>query len=461
MVATPRRLHSVSINNFKGAREIAFLVKAGITQLVGPNGAGKSSALDGIEAALAGARHVPLQPLTEGELRGSVKLDLGDIEVERRFTEKNAERGGSLVVRAKDGSKWGQSELDVLFGDFSFDPLAVSRMKQPELVTLLHNIAGEEFKDELARIDQELVQKRAERTAASQELKSFGTQPDPGTEPELIAIDAVMAELELAQKHNEEQARRASAIQRTGDALSFANGNTGRLETRVAELRQALAKAEAELDASRAAVVAAEGQYRCLPQPEAPQDTKALQAKVAEAGDRNRARDQWQKAHQRWDRWVEASRKVNGLDTLVKKLTDDRIKHARTARLPIPGLSLTTDGVAFNGLPIEQMSSSERLRVCVRIAMALHPNLRVMLIREGSLLDQEAFAEIAELAEDSGYDVLMECVGRPHEGGLMLEIRAGRSGELKQFVPPVAEDGRIAGGFFEPIDAPPNSLTED
>lgn len=150
----PRRIHHIEVTNWKRARRVAFAPAVGVTQIVGPNESGKTSTLDAVIGTLAGARKrlnpadrvgMDRAPLTIGELRGGCVLDLGDIEVERVLTEANAAKGGVLHVRPKAGGKMGQRELDALFGDFSFDPLAIARMKPGELIGVLQRLSGTDW----------------------------------------------------------------------------------------------------------------------------------------------------------------------------------------------------------------------------------------------------------------------------------------------------------------------------
>jgi hypothetical protein len=57
--------------------------------------------------------------------------------------------------------------------------------------------------------------------------------------------------------------------------------------------------------------------------------------------------------------------------------------------MPIDGLSLESGRVMFNGIPLDQGSSAEQLRVSTAIAMSSNPELRVIRIKDGSLLDPD------------------------------------------------------------------------
>ena len=91
------------------------------------------------------------------------------------------------------------------------------------------------------------------------------------------------------------------------------------------------------------------------------------------------------------------------------------------ADFPIPGLAFDADGVTFNGIPFAQCSSAERLRVSVAMGIALNPKLKVLLIRDGSLLDDNNLAMIAEAAKEADAQVWIERVSKGEECSVIIE----------------------------------------
>ena len=75
-------------------------------------------------------------------------------------------------------------------------------------------------------------------------------------------------------------------------------------------------------------------------------------------------------------------------------------------------------------VPFSEKSSGEQLRISTRIGMELNPELRVLFIEDGSLLDEESYATIRELADRHGYQILVENVGES-PGDDQIVMRAG------------------------------------
>jgi hypothetical protein len=100
----------------------------------------------------------------------------------------------------------------------------------------------------------------------------------------------------------------------------------------------------------------------------------------------------------------------------------EKRKKITEAAYPIPGLMFdTAGGVVLNGIPFEQCSSAEQLRVSVAIGLALNPKLKVLLIRDGSLLDDDSLREIQAIAEKADAQIWMERVGVDGQTSVVIE----------------------------------------
>ena len=85
------------------------------------------------------------------------------------------------------------------------------------------------------------------------------------------------------------------------------------------------------------------------------------------------------------------------------------------------GLGFDEDGVTYQGVPFSQASAAEQIRVSLAMAMALNPKLRVIRILDGSLLDADNLALIAEMATVSDYQVWIERVGDGDGIGVVID----------------------------------------
>lgn len=96
------------------------------------------------------------------------------------------------------------------------------------------------------------------------------------------------------------------------------------------------------------------------------------------------------------------------------------------ASFPVVGLGFDEDGVTFEGVPLDQASQAQRVRVSVAMGIAMNPELRVLLVRDASLLDDESMGMIAQMAEDADAQLWLERVGDGDAGAIIIEDGAVR-----------------------------------
>jgi len=96
----------------------------------------------------------------------------------------------------------------------------------------------------------------------------------------------------------------------------------------------------------------------------------------------------------------------------IDKLKDEKKTIFSTNPLPVKNLSFDEDMVYYKGLPFDENShpSSTIIGVGVKIAMAMNPNLKVIVIKDGSLLDEKIANGILKMIEKEGYQLLIEMV---------------------------------------------------
>ena len=121
-----------------------------------------------------------------------------------------------------------------------------------------------------------------------------------------------------------------------------------------------------------------------------------------------------------------------------------KAKAIAAAKLPVPGLGLGDGMVTMNGLPFNQASDAEQLRISIAIAMALNPKLRVIRVRDGSLLDEDSLKLLGEMAKDKDYQVWIERVDGSGKVGFVLEDGLVKGAPLPAKAPAPASKSKPA-----------------
>jgi len=110
----------------------------------------------------------------------------------------------------------------------------------------------------------------------------------------------------------------------------------------------------------------------------------------------------------------ELTRQIDAIDNAKAQAMAD-------AKWPVAGLGFSDTGVTYQGLPLEQASSAEQLRVSVAIGLAFNPKLKIILIRDGSLLDADSLALVANMAAEADGQVWLEVVGNREDCAVVIE----------------------------------------
>lgn len=369
----------------------------GTVQIVGGrNAQGKSSVLDAIWLAIGGgkATKATAKPIRDGEDSAYVTLNLGDLIITRTWTEA----GTTLKVTSADGAAYSspQKMLDALVGKLTFDPLEFTRLSAKDQRDALLGLV--DLPVDLDALDRERAELFAERTAVGQQGKRIG---DVTVDPTLPAEETSMTDALAALREAERKADDARQVHANAEAA----------EATVAQLREALAKAEAYAAECNSAV---KGLGK-IPDPaplatrletleEENQRIRANNAEKARAAEKAQLRERYE-----------------GFTQAISALDQAKRDALAAAQFPVDGLGFDDTGVTYQGVPFSQASSAEQIRVSLAMAMAANPKLRVIRILDGSLLDADAMAAIRDQVAEHDFQLWIERVGDADEGAVIIE----------------------------------------
>lgn len=421
----------IQTTGFKRITAVDITPEGSLVEIRGNNAEGKSSLLDSIKAALGGADAAPIKPVKTGEDYAAIRVTLGDGEPDLIVTKYFDEVGEKLRVETADGAEFkaGQSKVDDLLGRMTFDPLAFARLKPAEQAVELRRIVPLSVDlDQLAAADKADV---ASRRDINRDGKAKVAQRDAvnvsGIIPERPDRDAIVARLTGAADVNtaieRERNRRAQLTSNAASQRATAISQREKAEN----LRQEAKRIDEGADEFDANAAKGEAALAALPALDEAVDTAALSVELAKA-DQDLALLARVDDRARLDAEVTRLRAESEAFTAkIEERAKLREKALAEAAMPVPGLGFAAFGdsedlvVSFEGEPFSQASGAQQLRVSMALAMAANPKLRVMLIKDGSLLDANGLALVRELATDGNYQVWLEGVGEGDGTGIIME----------------------------------------
>jgi DNA repair ATPase RecN len=383
------RITRLEAENFKRLKAVDITPDENTVVIAGRNAQGKSSVLDAIMAALAGKRGAKelVKPIRDGETKARVVVELDDLVVERKWTAS----GSTVQVSPKGGAarlNSPQAVLDRLIGSLSFDPLAFAEADPKQQVETLIDLIGREEFDALERERREAYDNR---TDMNREVKSLRAR--------LNALPAT-----------------PTGVPPSRVDLGEAMRHLADVEQRI-RLRQRWEELQAEIVEMQAEQAALAEAAQSLPDG----DPEEIRKQIARADEINKAIDLQEQREDLEGALARAEEASAKHTALIESVDEQRAALIAAADLPVDGLAFDDDGVTYHGVPFVQASAAERLKVSVGMAMALNPELRVICIRDASLLDDDSKRALVALAEEHDYQIWYEVVGSGGEIGVVIE----------------------------------------
>lgn len=406
------------VENYKGVRGTVEVSTDGGSVIVsGRNAAGKSSFIDGI-VELFDARGVRLTPHPIHHGAEDARAEFIDTELDVKIVrewkfDKDNKPTSKLAVYALDGARHAKPAEVIanLTGGLIFDPSKFLQLDpKPQRDMLLRKVELPFDLDVLEGHERTAEDERLKRGQAARAAEGAVTnadRPAPGTPSAPVSTSDLVAELEKAREHNATIARAAE----NRDAFDVQMAN---IDDRIAALYEQITKLKDErheLDIQRDEANEIAIRNTLI-------DTTELEAKIRNVDEINRNvqlgeifRKLEAEAAEKRAEWEEA-------EAAVKEIQQRKADGLRDAVFPSPHLSVSDDGVLYDGVPFAQANSASRNKAAFAIATAGSPDLRLIIVKDGDLLDEESLAEIDAMSAERGYTVLVER-GRPDVGGLV------------------------------------------
>lgn len=406
----------------------------------GANAQGKSSVLDALMAALGGAGTIRTQthPIHEGEDRASVEVVLVAPDGQQLKVTRTWQSGkpSTLVVEDPEGRiRSPQALLDKLVGALSFDPVAFAQKSaRDQLSDLLHVVDLPFEPEELERQRQRLFDRRTDENRDLKALRArleAAPPPVPNLPEEEISSAEVLGQLDVLVAQKAENDEQRAELERQRSRFATVQGLARTADERVAQLERQLADARATAATAQEAVAAEGDRLEELQQAvlelEDP-DQGPLREQLTTLEETNRQIRENQ-ARAKLRREVDqAVARVAEIEARMADIDAQKAAGVAAAKMPVEGLSFDAEGITYNGVPFAQASSAEQLRVSTAMAMALNPDLRVIRITDGSLLDSHSMAMLQELASENDYQVWVEVVDETDDApGVVIEDGRVRS----------------------------------
>lgn len=432
--------------NVQKLKAIEIVPEGNVIKITGANEQGKSTVLNSIWYAIGGNKCIPDQPIRLGETKASITVDLGDMIVTRKFTPS----GSTLEVKNPQGLKYPkpQDMLDKLIGKFSFDPLAFAKANKKDQVNTLLGIVdiqvdaeklgslagvvvaeGGNPLDTLNNVYKAVYEGRTVANRDRDRIKANYESKAGAVETEAVSISELVTEKDKLHAENKMNDQKRSLLESKLKDVRKMQTSISDRTANIADLKEELAEKEREQVAANLAFTAFNTETDSFIV-----DVNALEDKdLTDVNTRISNADETNINAQKWDAFKDVKadyeKAQEDSDTYTSRL--EAVKNYKNdlmlaAKFPIEGLDFKNGGVFYQGLPFDQASSAQSLTVSLSIAMAINPELRVIRVNDGSLLDKKHMAIIEQMAREQDFQVWIEEVEESGTVGIYIE-----EGEIK------------------------------
>lgn len=456
------KVTELSVENFKRITSVAVRLKPHVTEISGPNGAGKSSYIDALWVLLKGKKVAPAEPIRKGAERCRIRGRIGEYMVTRIFKRTRTDEVTTELRIERDNESMPPTEafMRTLIGDHMLDPGDFIALTSDQKFDVFRSfvpdvdfkaIANQNRQDYDRRTD---VNRQAKEARAAAHMISV---PE-GTPTAQVDRTALVQQLQEAGDGNaaieRRRANREKCIEQIAELKAVHAGAADRAQVYADEVGSALQKRVEEITADidrlqlalevakrqagedirrRQAEIASQAEIALEqaadlqtrlegagPLPDVI-DTQALVHKIREAEltNENVVKLQTREKHVKTaDRYEDESAEITGRMEAREKAKQEAIA---AAQLPVAGITFGDGEVFLDGVPFDQASTAQKFRVGVAIAVAKNPTLRLVWVRDASLLDDNSYELIGKLAAEFDCQILLETVRAIGKDAIVLE----------------------------------------
>lgn len=453
----PLKINRWEVSNFMRIDSLEVDANGKHVVVSGANTTGKTSAVESIYAALKNVGKEIPNPIRTGADKAMVKLDLGEIVVERRWTEKSM----SLIVTGADGSRFHKPQqlLDSLLSVSTLDPVAFERMKPADQVAEILEVVGikppvdqvkkvvgddipvregESALDYLERIGgdggvyylkrRDLGRVATQKAAAVDEQRkivaSVGGPLSPADKQ--VSASDLLAKLDALQKKQETRKeaeadlevakdRKVQAEKRLADIENeslIVTKQIAELQAKLVELSERAKKGSVVVAGIDRDIEAAEEAFKQAEDPSA--DVAKTRAELADIEKTNAERARRAQATEQLDRLMGESKRIRDehkqAEDIVNAVREIRSHLLDGINLGVTGLEIKDGQLQLNGVPFSQASQAQKISVGCSLAMLKKPRIRILRIDDGEHLDQDTKRLVFDMADAHGFEVIMTCV---------------------------------------------------
>jgi hypothetical protein len=281
----------------------------------------------------------------------------------------------------------------------------------------------EENDKKMAAIKEKRQGTNALITRARVEAETAAFFQDVPKEP--VDVSSVLKQIQGISDFNANNAALRTNKQAISDKITSYVSDVDAAQATVADLTAKLAAANAEVSRITSLVETTQEAFEAIVIPEDKsseelslqiQNAEAINSKVRANADRAKKQEEL----------ATLTRQYSQQGDEAKAIEKNRSDLLSGSAMPIPGLSVTDQEITYKGIPLDKLSTGEKIRVCATIHKTENPGAKVVLIDDASLLDSKNTALVNEIYEGYQKWIILNdetgCLGVVIEEGRVVKV---------------------------------------
>lgn len=419
------KIVGLKIENFKKIEFVNLELDSKMNIVSGNNGAGKTSLVEALMGAIGGKTELgkdPQRKIKKGADKAVIDVMLSDgkrtLNIKRTITGKDV----YLKATTEDGSPVKQSDLDLIFNHTTINLMDLLHMKIKDQVEFIKRVGG----IDTSVVEAAYKEKFSERTflnkglkEAQIKVKSFG---DVEKEERVDPVE-VIEQINQIAEHNNEVDLYLRSIETKENKKFGIDKDVEAIEKSIKESEQRTLTLKKELvDEKKNQKNIIADINNAKKGIKKKKDDSNYKLKLQDIEGINSRANNYDRFIAETDILSSAVIKVSYINADMTTLLKERDDLIKNSKLPFKNVSFDKDrGVIINDIPFDDMSSAEQIRIMSRIYIESNPGLKVIYIKDGSLLDRDTLQAISEMSELKDYQFLVEVVSEQDESIIMRD----------------------------------------
>jgi len=419
------RVAKLEVQNIGNIRHITIVPTEDVITIAGKNHHGKSNLIGSIFVAMGGKDERPEKPIKEGQIQGQILLDLGDLIVTKKFTEK----GEYLEVKNKEGAvfKSPQSLLDSFYSRTTMDSDAFIDKSDKERIADLIRFTGKS--EEIASLDAKSKKAYEDRTVINREITSLkgkltGAPAEKVEEVSVSELLDVRSEAEgkvrTFEKYEQEVANLILSIAQQTDSLGRLRDELKTLQGKIAECEHQIEHDNERLTKGKA-LIAPETKQALI------SEVNSVTERINSAEQTNASARAYADAERQRKELAEKEKESQAYTDTIKKCAEDKLGILKSSGASLDGLTVEDDTLFLKGIPFSDLSSSEKLIAWMQIIISQNPKFRILRI-DGGKFDSESMDKVKVWAKENRVQIWVEKVADTKQDGTIFIYE----GEIKE-----------------------------